>query len=151
MLRGSHGSSLGLRRRRPHRLDDRSGLVHRHHVDGATRPPQGAAAVAGGGQAEAIHADFITEVSKRLVDAISRPAERLEMMVGLEAAIGRMRLSSSREVIVAAEKLIKLVAETCASPNLSFEEVLAPARRGVADPLAEFGEACRAGLRALRG
>ena len=99
---------------------------------------------------EAIHADFITEVSKRLADGISRPAERVEVMVGLEAAIGRMRLSSSREAIVAAEKLIKLVAETCASPNLSSEEVLAPAGRGVADPLAEFGEACRAGLHALR-
>lgn len=100
---------------------------------------------------EALYADFITEVSKRLVDAISRPPEGLEVMVGLEAAIGRMRLTSSRDVIVAAEKLIKLVAETYASPNLSFEEVLKLARQGVADPLAEFGEACRAELHALRG
>lgn len=100
---------------------------------------------------EALYADFIGEVSKRLVDAISRQPEGLDVMVGLEACVGKMRLSSSREVISAAEKLIKLVAETYASPNLSFEEVLKLARQGVGDPLAEFGEACRAELRALRG
>jgi hypothetical protein len=100
---------------------------------------------------EALYADFITEVSRRLVDAISHPPEGLEVMVGLEACVGRMRLTSSREVIVAAEGLLKLVGETYASPNLSFEEVLRLARQGVGDPLAAFGEACRAELQALRG
>jgi len=99
---------------------------------------------------EAICADVITEVPKRLVDAISRTPDGLEVMVCLEAAIGRMRPSSSREVIVAAETLIRLVGETYASPNLSFEEVLTLARQGIADPLAAFGEACRAEPHALR-
>lgn len=100
---------------------------------------------------EALYAEFITVVSKHLIDALGRQPEGLEVVVSLEAYLGKMRLMSSREVIKAAEKLVRLVVETYASPNLTVEQVLQLVRGGVADPLEEFGEACRTELGALRG
>lgn len=99
---------------------------------------------------EALYAEFITLVSKYLIDALGRQPEGLEVIVNLEAYVGKMRLMSSREVIRAAETLVRLVIETYASPNLTVAQVLELVRNGVADPLEEFGEACRTELGALR-
>ncbi len=99
---------------------------------------------------EVLYAEFISEASKRLADALGRQAEGPEVIVALYATVGRMRLMSSREVVRAAEKLVHLVIETYASPNLAFEEIREKLVRGEeADPLEEFGEACRAELLAL--
>ncbi|MBR0683857.1 hypothetical protein GXW74_25510 [Roseomonas eburnea] len=101
---------------------------------------------------EVLYAEFIAEVSRRLVDALGNQAESLEVMVGLHASLGRMRLMSSREVINCAERLIQLVGDTYASPKkVTFEQVMEMGRSGVGDPLEDFGEACRVELRALRG
>jgi hypothetical protein len=72
-------------------------------------------------------------------------------MVGLYAAIGRMRLTSSCDVVRAAENLVHLVIDTYAGPNLTFADLRERLVRGEAsDPLEEFGEACRAELEILR-
>jgi hypothetical protein len=114
---------------------------------------RGQARVQEAAKREARYAEFIAEVSKRLADAVSHQAESHEVIVCLHADVGWMRLVSSREVISAAEKLVHLVVETYASPDLTFAQVWERARavRDFADPLADFGEACRVELLALRG
>jgi hypothetical protein len=100
---------------------------------------------------EALYAEFIAEVCKRLGDAISHHADGPEVMVGLYAAIGQMRLMSSCDVVRAAENLVRLVIDTYAGPNLTFEDLRERLVRGEAnDPLEEFGEACRVELEILR-
>ncbi len=100
---------------------------------------------------EALYADFIAEVAKCLGDAVSHDPEGPEVLVGLYAAVGRMRLRSSRHVVRAAESLIRLVVDTYAAPNLTFADMRERLLRGEnSDPLEEFGEACRTELEALR-
>jgi hypothetical protein len=100
---------------------------------------------------EALYSEFIVEASKRMADALGHEATGPEVIVALYAAVGRMRLMSSREVIDAAERLVRLIIETYSSPNLSFAELRESIRDGFTDPLSEFGEACRAELALLLG
>ncbi len=61
-----------------------------------------------------------------------------------------MRLTSSRDVIEAAEGVTRLVMETYAAPNLTAQQMHDNSRDEKLDPLARFGEACRAELAVLR-
>lgn len=99
---------------------------------------------------EALYAEFIAEASRRLAEAMGRNAESIEVLIVLHSAIGRMRLMSSREVIVAAENLARLVLETYASPNRTFEQLRESMTTDQSDPLEAFGEACRTELVQLR-
>ena len=67
----------------------------------------------------------------------------------LYAAVGKMRLISSREVVRAAEALINLVIEVYAGPNQSFDELRAVALDAESDPMIAFGEACRTEMATL--
>lgn len=99
---------------------------------------------------EALYAEFIAETAKRIADGLTRQAESAEVIVGLHAAVGRMRLTSSREVVRAAEKLVRFVVETYSSPNLTFEQLRESVTDDFSDPMEEFGEACRMELQTLR-
>ncbi len=99
---------------------------------------------------ETLYAEFINEVSKRLAEAAGKDAETAEVLVPLFAAVGRMRLVSSRPVVDAAAALVRLVAQTYAAPNLTFRELQALFDAGGADPLEAFGEACRTELMGTR-
>ena len=55
---------------------------------------------------ELLYTEFIGEVAERLTDALGRNAESLDVVVRLYAAVGKMRLISSREVVTAAEALV---------------------------------------------
>ncbi len=100
---------------------------------------------------EALYSEFIVEASKRLADALAHEATGPEVIVALYAAVGRMRLMSSREVIEAAEHLVRHIIDTYSAPNLSFAELHDSSRHDFTDPLSEFGEACRAELALLLG
>jgi hypothetical protein len=96
---------------------------------------------------EVLYADFIAEASKRLADAMCHEAESPDVLVNLYATIGRMRLMSRSDVIEAAETVARTVMDAYAAPNRSFQqlrEVAMDEKR--LDPLARFGEACRAEL-----
>jgi len=101
---------------------------------------------------EALYAEFIVEASKRLTHASSHQAEGPEVIAGLYAAVKRMHLISSRDVIRTADEVVRVVVETYASPNITFEEVRERMRGGeTRDPLKEFTKACKAELDVLRG
>jgi hypothetical protein len=97
---------------------------------------------------ETLYVDFIAEATKHLAEAITtRQTEDPAVIVGLYSAVERMRLVSSREVIQAAEELVREVVKAYASPNLTFEQLREKRRAGIRDPLKDFGEACRMELR----
>lgn len=100
---------------------------------------------------EALYAEFIAEAAERLVEGLGRNADSLAVVVRLYAAVGRMRLVSSRDVITAAEELVQLVVETYASPNQTFDQLRAGVMDISSDPMRAFGEACRKELHALHG
>jgi hypothetical protein len=102
---------------------------------------------------EALYAEFIMEASRRLSEAWSHQAESPEVLAGLYSAHQRMRLTSSDEVIRVADHVIGLVIQAYAAPDKSFDELRQRIAAGNEqwDPLRGFAEACRAGLRALRG
>ena len=100
---------------------------------------------------QALYTEFIIEAAKRLTEAWSHQAEGPEVIAGLYSALERMRLTSSSEVISAAEEVLRAVTDIYADPNRTFDEVRERIRRGAEDdPLKSFAEACRAELHALR-
>jgi signal transduction histidine kinase len=99
---------------------------------------------------EALYNEFIDEASKRFVDAMTHNVESPEVIILLYASISRMRLTSSRDVIQAAESVMRLVSDMYAAPNLTSQQMYEKAQGGKLDPLAQFGEACRAELGILR-
>ena len=100
---------------------------------------------------EALYAEFIVEASKRVAEAWSHQAESPDAIAGLYAAVERIRLTSSTEVIAAAEDVIQQVIEAYAAPDLTFDDLRRSLRGGeFRDPLRAFSEACRAELQAVR-
>jgi len=99
---------------------------------------------------EALYNAFIGEAAARFVDALTHHADSPEVFILLYASIGRMRLTSSRNVIQAAEGVARLVMDTYAAPNLTSQQMREHASGKKLDPLAGFGEACRTELGILR-
>jgi hypothetical protein len=75
---------------------------------------------------EALYGEFIGECAKLFMDAFTHNLEKPESLLPVFALINRVRLCASREVLAEAERVLT-------------------------DPLRDFGEACRAELKSLRG
>lgn len=100
---------------------------------------------------EALYSEFIIEASKRLADAWSHHAETPEIIAGLYAALERMRLTSSSEVIDAAERVLRHVFDAYVAPDMTFEDLRRSMRSDeFQDRLQDFAQACRMELHALR-
>jgi hypothetical protein len=101
---------------------------------------------------EALYAEFIVEASKRIAEAWTREADDPTAVAALYSAIGRMRLTSSPEVLHAADEVIRQIVESYAAPGKSFEDLRRSLDGGeFRDPLRKFSEVCRAELTALGG
>jgi hypothetical protein len=100
---------------------------------------------------EALYAEFIIEASRCLTDAWSHQAKSPEVLAGLYAAIQRMRLTSSDDVIRAAQDVMRLVVEAYAAPDKTFDELRERVGSEEIDLLKTFSETCRMELLALRG
>jgi hypothetical protein len=100
---------------------------------------------------ETLYAEFIVEASKRLADAWSHQAQGPDVIAGLYAAIHRMRLTSSDDVVRVADKVIRQVIEAYAAPDRTFAELRDRLEsQDDSDLLNEFSRVCREDLRALR-
>jgi hypothetical protein len=96
---------------------------------------------------EALYNDYITEVARRYVDALSHQTEDPANMVPLYVLGSRMRLVSARAVIDAALRIEDTILETYMGPNRTLQEVRDLARESAMKTLlTEFSEACRADL-----
>jgi hypothetical protein len=101
---------------------------------------------------EALYAEFIAEASRHFASAWDHHAQSAEALAGLYSAMQRMRLTSSAEVVAAAQQAVRLVLEAYAAPDKTFDELRARfGNEDDPDLLQAFSEACRAELHALRG
>ena len=97
-----------------------------------------------------LYSDFITESERVLVDALENNFQDPNKLIPAFALLGRIRLTSSREVLASAEKLVREIVKSYSEPNLSPEEIRSRALNGN-DPLRQFSETCRAELDSMRG
>src|ERR1700691_2544486 len=61
---------------------------------------------------EALYAEFIIEASNRIAEPWTRQADDPATVAALYSAVGRMRLTSSTEVIAAADEVIRQIVES---------------------------------------
>jgi hypothetical protein len=101
------------------------------------------------GRREGLYSDFIGEAARVLIDAAEHNLTDAQVLLPSYALLGRIRLTSSRQVLAAAEEVVKAIADTYARPNLTPEQVNAVVLRG-GDPLKEFSAACRAELESMQ-
>ena len=72
---------------------------------------------------EALYAEFVAEAAARFADAWSHQATGPEPVAKLLGAVARMRLTSSRAVVNAAEEVVCRVVDAYAAPNLTFNDL----------------------------
>jgi hypothetical protein len=99
---------------------------------------------------EALYGEFIGECGKLLVDALTHTLEQPETLLPAYALLNRIRLIASAEVLAEAERLLRRIADQYFASNLTAEDVSRIAHSVDADPLKDFGEACRRELKAIR-
>ena len=100
---------------------------------------------------EALYGEFIGECAKLFMDAFTHNLEKPESLLPVFAQINRIRLCASREVLAEAERILTRLTDQYFAKNLTVEELRELAHTEQADPLRDFGEACRAELKSLRG
>ena len=100
---------------------------------------------------EALYGEFIGECAKLFMDAFTHNLEKPESLLPVFALINRIRLCASREVLAEAERILTRLTDQYFAKNLTVEELRELAHTEQADPLRDFGEACRAELKSLRG
>ena len=99
---------------------------------------------------EALYGEFIGECAKLFMDAFTHELEKPETLLPVFALINRIRLCSSRKVLAEAERLLGRLTDQYFAKNMTVDELRKLAHTERADPLSDFGEACRAELKSLR-
>jgi hypothetical protein len=97
-------------------------------------------------QREKLYREFIEEASRAYADALVHEQPEPTKLVGMYALIGRMKIISSDDVVLAAEKVGRTILNTYLSPNRTFAEL--PDLIDEVDPLRLFSDACRRELHA---
>ena len=100
---------------------------------------------------EALYGEFIGECAKLFMDAFTHNLENLDSLLPVFALVNRIRLCASREVLAEAERVLTRITDQYFAKNLTVEELRELVHTEQADPLRDFGEACRAELKSLRG
>jgi len=99
---------------------------------------------------ETLYGEFISESARLLLDAFQHTLEKPETLLPAYALINRIRLCASKDVLAAAQRLLDRITEQYFSKNLSLHELRELPRSSEADPLRDFGEACRVELKSIR-
>ena len=94
---------------------------------------------------EQLYSDFISESAHELLDAMGHNMNDPKNLIPAYALLSRIRLSSSPDVLAAAEEVVKEIIGTYAKPNLTPEQIQSRATNGE-DPLRNFSDICRAEL-----
>jgi hypothetical protein len=97
---------------------------------------------------EQLYSDFIRESAHALADAMEHNFQDLNSLIPTYAVLGRIRVSSSPDVLRSAERVVEHIVTTYAKPNLTVAEIQSIAARGD-DPLLEFSNICRVELETL--
>jgi len=99
---------------------------------------------------EALYGEFIGECAKLFMDAFTHNLDKPEILLPVFALINRIRLCASRKVLAEAERLLGRLTDQYFAKNMTVDELRKLAHAEEADPLRDFGEACRAELKSLR-
>jgi hypothetical protein len=97
---------------------------------------------------EALYSDFISESARQLVNSMESNVVDPKNLVPMYALLSRIRLSSSPQVLAAAEDVLNVIMEMYAKPNMTEEQIRSLAMRRE-DPLKFFGEICRSELESV--
>ena len=99
---------------------------------------------------EVLYADFITEASKLVLDALDHTLDRPETLLQAYTLVNRIRLTSSDAVLREAEAAMREILATYRAPNLPIEKFREMPMDEAHDPLRAFSEACRDELKSLQ-
>jgi hypothetical protein len=90
-----------------------------------------------------LYRDFIDEASKCYIDALQHGEADIAGLVGLYAKLGRMRVLSSKPVVLSAETIVRTILDTYLQPDKTFVELRDMAIHGTIDLWHDFAHACR--------
>jgi hypothetical protein len=96
-----------------------------------------------------LYSDFIAQSARAMGDAIQHDLQDPGVLLPTYALLSRMRLSSSRDVLASAERIIQHIISMYSEPNVTSEEIQSGAAKRE-DPLREFSNICRAELEAMQ-
>ena len=91
---------------------------------------------------ELVYTEFIAECSKLVSDSLDRTLDNPSVLVQVYALINRIRLTSSNEVVKAAERTMRTIVDLYFQPKMSIAELRAKAPT-MPDPMQAFSESCR--------
>jgi len=100
---------------------------------------------------EKLYGEFVGECASLLVDSFQHSLEKPETVLPAYALLNRIRLCASHQVLAAAELLLVRITDQYFSGSRSMQELRELAHSAQADPLREFGEACRLEFESMRG
>jgi len=99
---------------------------------------------------ETLYGEFIGECARLLLDAFHHTLDQPETLLPVYALLNRVRLCASHGVLAAADLLLARITDQYFSINRPVEELQQLAHAPEADPLKEFGVACRMELKSIR-
>jgi hypothetical protein len=91
-----------------------------------------------------LHRVFIEIASKCYIDALQSEKADISALVALYAAISRMRVLSSTDVVEKAEHVAQKILDTYSEPDKTFVELRSMVKDHAIDLLHDFSRACRA-------
>ena len=86
---------------------------------------------------------FLDEAAKLYSDALQSRRDDMTGLIGIYALTNRIRLTSSPQVVEAADTVCRIIVDTYLAPNMTLEEMRANWIDRHVDPLRDFSEACR--------
>jgi hypothetical protein len=101
-------------------------------------------------QRDELYRDFIVAASKAYGDAMLTSDPQMQDLVALYSMISRMRVLSSAQTVVCAQKVVEATVDTYFAPNKTIRELHELIKTGAGiDPLKDFSEAARQELQAF--
>jgi hypothetical protein len=91
----------------------------------------------------ALFGRFLDEAAKLYSDALQNRRDDITALISIYALINRIRLTSSPQVVEAADTVARIIVDAYLAPNITIEEMRANWIDRHIDPLRDFSEACR--------
>jgi len=91
----------------------------------------------------ALFGRFLDEAARLYSDALQNKRDDISELISIYALTNRIRLTSSPQVVEAADTVCRIIIDAYRAPNISMEEMRANWIDRHVDPLRDFSEACR--------
>ena len=98
---------------------------------------------------ESLYSDFINQASHLYVSSLTRDMEDFESLLQVHALVGRMRLTSSGEVVKEADALMRKITANFSQKNMTLNEIQKLSLSAGKSPIEPFSLACRIELNTI--